>query len=266
MPFSDERDGKGATDEPMRFAHLLAAAAFEVLADAQPVAAILHGSLATGDFVPGHSDIDLLAVVERSLSRDESDALIEAARHATREGQFLDLRVVTRAVAESPVPSPLMELYFGHHLHEPDEVERGVRGEPDLAVEFLVARSQGRSLLGPDPDDVIGSVSPSWVLDYGLRLLERWEGLTDDAPHAELMVLIACRCWHFADTLRLASKDAAASWALDRDPTLTAIETALQLRHGRTRASIPAEQVAAVLAEAKKATLAALAGKGGSAT
>jgi hypothetical protein len=45
-----------------------------------------------------------------------------------------------------------------------------------------------------------------------------------------------------------------------------AIETALLLRHGRTDASIPAEQVAAVLRAAMKANLAALGDNGRAAT
>jgi hypothetical protein len=184
-----------STADALRFGQRASEACSEILADAEPVAAILHGSLAFGDFVPGRSDIDLLVVVGRKLTGEQADALIVMARRETRSGQALDLRVVTRSVASWPTPSPPMELWFGHHVGDHDDVERDVMTEPDLLVEFRIARGGGRSLVGPDPRDVIGPIPESWIHEYGRQLLVGWEGLTDDAQHAELMVLTACRIW-----------------------------------------------------------------------
>jgi hypothetical protein len=68
-------------------------------------------------------------------------------------------------------------------------------------------------------------------LNYGDALLESWQSLTDDATHAELMVLTACRIWRFCDQGIHCSKSAAGAWALARDPTLRAVREALRQRN-----------------------------------
>ena len=65
--------------------------------------------------------------------------------------------------------------------------------EPDLVIEFAIARAHGRSLLGSAPEAVVGAVPAGWLLEIGDRQLAAWQKLTDDADHAELMVLTACR-------------------------------------------------------------------------
>jgi hypothetical protein len=74
---------------------------------------ILHGSLVLGDYLPGRSDLDLLAVVDDPLTDAQVAALTEAM--ASRQPQApgpVDLRVVTRQVAAAPTPAPPMEAYL----------------------------------------------------------------------------------------------------------------------------------------------------------
>ena len=244
--------------DAMSFAQQLADVAWDVLAEAGPLAAILHGSLVTGDFVSGRSDVDLLFVVDHALTDDQTGRLLDAARRAGHPGPPLDLRVVTSAVAASPTRSPSMEFYLGRHPGEPDESETHSALEPDLVVEFWIARRHGRSLRGSEPREVIGPVPDEWVLEYGLRLLHRWEDLADDDANAELMVLTACRIWRFAAIGEITSKSAAAGWALGQVPTLSAIPAALRRRAGEARVPITEREVGAVLATAKRATMARL--------
>ena len=70
------------------------------------------------------------------------------------------------------------------------------------------------------------------MLLAGDAQLARWQSLTDDAPYAALMVLTACRIWRFSEERAHSSKAAAASWALARDPSLTAARDALRQRAG----------------------------------
>jgi hypothetical protein len=245
-------------EEAMAFAQRLADVERDVLAEAGPLAVILHGSLVTGDFVPGRSDVDLLFVVERALTDDQTGRLLDALRRANNRGLPLDLRVVTRAVAASPTMSPPMEFYLGRHPGEPDEIEIRSTGEPDLVVEFWVARRHGRSLSGREPHEIIGPVPDAWVLGYGLRLLDRWADLTDDDANAELMVLTACRIWRFAAVGEIASKSAAARWAFGQVPTLSAIPAALRRRAGEAGVTITKREVGDVLVTARSATKARL--------
>jgi len=245
-------------EDAMAFAQRLADVEWDVLAEAGPLAVILHGSLVTGDFVPGRSDVDLLFVVEHALTDDQTGRLLDALREADHRGLPLDLRVVTRAAAASPTMSPPMEFYLGRHPGEPDEIEMRSTGEPDLVVEFWVARRHGRSLRGPEPREIIGPVPDTWVLGYGLRLLDRWGDLTDDDANAELMVLTACRIWRFAAVGEIASKSAAARWAFGQVPTLSAIPAALRRRAGEAGVTITDREVGDILATAKRATKARL--------
>ena len=237
-------------DEAAALAAEIAAACSEVLGD-RLVAVILHGSLVLGDYSPGRSDVDLLAVVERPLTDDELAALEQVllARRAGAAG--IDLRVVTRAVAAAPTESPAMELYVGlHHGQEP-EVLRRIDGERDLVAELSMVRADGRSLVGPEPTAVVGAIPDEWVVAYGDQVLERWQQLTDDAEHAGLMVLTACRIWTFAVEGVHCSKTVAARWALQREPALPAVEAALRRRAGDTKAQVEPADIAALLARVR---------------
>ncbi|MQA00034.1 MAG: DUF4111 domain-containing protein [Dehalococcoidia bacterium] len=220
------------------FARVHARAARQALGG-QVASVILHGSLTLDDFHPRHSDIDLLVVVERPLTEADIEALRAAlAAPSLPRSSRVDVRVVTRAVAEAPSPAPAMEAYVCIWPGRPALVERHVQAEPDLVVEFSMCRAHGQHLYGLAPRAVIGPVPSAWVLQVGDRQLERWQSLTHDAAHAELMVLTACRIWRFAIEGVHCSKSEAGRWALARDPSMTAVAEALRLRGGDRSATV----------------------------
>jgi len=222
----------------------------ELLGD-RLVAVILHGSLVLGDYSPASSDVDFLAIVERPLTDDELAALAELVLARRGKAAGIDLRVVTRAVAGEPAESPAMELYIGvHHDHEP-ELLRRIEGERDLVAELSMVRADGRSLVGPDPTAVVAAMPGEWVVTYGDEVIERWQQLTDDAEHATLMVLTACRIWRFAVDGVHCSKTEAARWALLQEPALPAVEAALRRRTGDTNVQIVPADIAALLARVR---------------
>jgi nucleotidyltransferase-like protein/aminoglycoside adenylyltransferase-like protein len=218
--------------DALAFGERIAALSARVLGDVVR-SVILHGSLALDDYAPGQSDIDLLVIVDRPLDRAQIDALIDgltAARSAAPAR--VDLRVVTAGVAATPPRAPPMELYVAlDPMAEPDIVSHHP-GQPDLVVELSLCRERGRALRGAAPSELIGEVPDRWVLCVGDAQLARWQALTDDARHAMLMVLTACRTWRFAVTGSHCSKSAAGAWALTRDPSLQAVRAALRQRAG----------------------------------
>ena len=222
----------------------------ELLGD-RLVAVILHGSLVLGDYSPASSDVDLLAIVERPLTDDELAALAELVLARRGKAAGIDLRAVTRATAGEPTESPAMELYIGvHHDHEP-ELLRRIVGERDLVAELSMVRAVGRSLVGPDPTAVVAAMPAEWVVAYGDDVLERWQRLTDDAEHAALMVLTACRIWRFAVDGVHCSKTEAARWALLQEPAVPAVEAALLRRTGDTNVQIVPADIAGLLARVR---------------
>jgi len=189
-------------------------------------AVLLHGSLATGGFRPGRSDMDLLVVVDDGLTGAQAASTEDAVRSAdlgTAAG--IDLHVVTAAVARAPSREPELELHVGRHSGGV-EVARRLR-DPDLLAELSMARGDGLALVGPPPDDVVGPVPPEWIVERGHHWLTRWLSLTDDTDNAAFMVLTACRMWRFALEHVHSSKPDAAAWALDRDPSLDVVRQAL---------------------------------------
>ena len=202
------------------------------------------------DYVPGRSDVDVLAVVDHPLSDARLAALTEAmaSRRAEAPGP-VDLRLVSRQVAASPTLAPPLEAYLRLTPTSGVRVEeRRHPGERDLAVELSVCRARGRSLLGAAPAELLGEVPDRWVVAAGDAQLTDWQAIGDDPPYAELTVLTACRVWRFAEEGRHVSKAAAAEWALGRDPTLGVVGDALRRRHGDPAARIDPAQVARLLA------------------
>jgi predicted nucleotidyltransferase len=219
-----------AVEDALRFAERVERSCSQALGEGL-AGVLLHGSLTLGDYLPGRSDVDLLAVVEKPVSDVQLDALAAAVvKEWRRERVPVDVRVVTREVASAPTPAPAMELEVAVHPDSGLDVRKRHPGERDLVVEFSMCRAHGRSLVGPEPSRLIGEVPDEWVLGVGLDQLADWQAREYSPPHAELMVLTACRVWRFCEERRHCSKSAAGEWALRRDPTLRAARDALHRR------------------------------------
>lgn len=211
---------------------------------------ILHGSLATGGFRPGRSDIDLLAIVDSGLSDPRMDDLEAMVRQADiGPGAGIDLHVVTAETAATPTRTPPLELHVGRYdwTSFGVEVARRVAAVPDLIVELSTARSDGRALYGAEPPDVIGPVPAEWITERGRHWLTAWQSLTDDAENAAFMVLTASRIWRFAVEGVHCAKTEAGEWALARDQSLSAVRQALLQYRSAPAAPIDEDGIARVL-------------------
>ncbi|HEY3530301.1 MAG TPA: aminoglycoside adenylyltransferase domain-containing protein [Nocardioides sp.] len=118
---------------------------------------------------------------------------------------------------------------------------------PDLWPELSMARADGRALRGKEPREVIGEVPKGLVRDRGRHWLTVWLRLTDDDANAVLMVLTACRIWRFATEGVHCGKSAAGRWALERDPSLVAVEQALSERLGAPHTPFDRDEIRRVL-------------------
>lgn len=211
---------------------------------------ILHGSLAAGDFRPGRSDIDLLAVIDGALSDPQIDALADLVRHAdVGDASGVDLHVVTAGVAGSPTRTPPMELHVGRYDDSTIgfEIEPRVAASPDLPAELAMARADGHNLIGARPRDTIAPIPVEWLHQRGRYWLTTWQSLVDDSEDAAHMVLTACRIWRFAVEGAHCSKGQAASWVLGRDPSLTAVRQAFHQYATDPEAPIDQDGIARVL-------------------
>ena len=134
--------------DALAYADTLAHASSRALDDAL-AAAILHGSLTLGDYLPGRSDIDLLLIVNDPLTDAHLADLAKAVGQQRPRGPVrVDLRVVTRTAAGAPSSLPPMEAFL--RIKGPERrvhLEGRDRGERDLAVSSrFVARTGAASL------------------------------------------------------------------------------------------------------------------------
>ncbi|WP_433348959.1 nucleotidyltransferase domain-containing protein [Micromonospora sp. CA-111912] len=85
----------------------LLADSFADIVGAAARSVILHGSLPTGGFHSGRSDIDLLAVIDGGLADAQVAALERLVRQADMgSAAGIDVHVVTSEVATAPACSP----------------------------------------------------------------------------------------------------------------------------------------------------------------
>jgi hypothetical protein len=131
------------------------------------------------------------------------------------------------------------------------EIEHGPVGEPDLLFELAICRQVGRSLIGPAPNELIGSVPEDWLLDVGDGYLKRWQEIDFDERTAELLVFTACRLWYRSAEHGHCTKAAAANWVMRRAPELHAPEPALERRSADANLAIPEADVMALLARVR---------------
>jgi predicted nucleotidyltransferase len=207
---------------------------------------ILHGSLAAGGFRAGHSDIDLLVIVDGGLTDDQMASVEHLARQADLgDAAGLDLHLVTAEVAAAPTREPALELQIGRSTGAV-EIARRVPADPDLPTELSMARADGRALHGAAPRDVIAPIPAEWIVERGRFWLRTWQSLTGDTAHAAFMVLTACRIWRFAAENVYCAKEQAGEWALRRDPSLSAVQEAL-FQYGHSKAAVIDERAIAHL-------------------
>ena len=185
----------------------------------------LYGSALDGGLKP-HSDIDLLVTVAARLDEAVRRALlVDLLEVSAPPGESRVLRAleVTILVRSDVVPwryPARRELQFGEWqrkdilagIFEPATID------PDLAILLTKARRHSIALTGPAAEDCFDPVPESDLLKALTDTLKLWNSPPDWAGDERNVVLTLSRIWYSAETGKVVSKDAAASWALERLP------------------------------------------------
>ncbi|SNC62203.1 streptomycin 3-adenylyltransferase [Kytococcus aerolatus] len=171
------------------------------------VGAYVQGSAVLGGFT-GASDLDVLVIVADSTGLEDFGTALSRMTSLDRP---VELSVVTAAAAATPAsPWP----YLLHvNTDTEDVVHDDGSGDPDLLAHYAVTRAHGHTLVGPEPDRVIGETPHHDLVDYLAGELS-WALDHADQRYA---VLNACRAVAFAESGELLSKvEGARWWALHR--------------------------------------------------
>lgn len=180
----------------------------------------LHGSMASGGLRP-QSDIDLLAVVEASLTDAQREDLLAAlltlsGRHPVTPGgpRCLELMVFSLPDLSDPGFPARADFLYGEWLR--DAFEQGERPRPSRDPEFTLVLAQARhaavALLGPGAPRVLPEI-PFEQVRHAMRaaLPALLDGLQGDERN---VLLTLARMWRTARAGGFTTKDAAAAWAI----------------------------------------------------
>jgi hypothetical protein len=180
----------------------------------------LVGSLVTGDFDAGRSDVDVLVVTDAVVS----------------DGQFAALQAVHRdlAASDSPWAIEVEAYYLTRAALRPDDpsfgehrkVNRGggvlepPQRDPGWLVQAHLLREYGVALAGPDPRTLVAPVAAGDLRRTVAASTPEWlEALLADPARLRhrgpqtYIVLTLCRVLYTLVHDAVASKQAAARWA-----------------------------------------------------
>ena len=189
------------------------------------VGVYLHGSLAMGCFNPQRSDIDLIIVVNKSLSNSTKREYMEMVVEHNAQGpaKGIEMSVVLRSVCKPFIYPTPYELHFSTgHLdwwkENPDEYIRELKGkDKDLAAHFTIINNRGKCLYGLPIKEVFGEVPTSDYMDSIWYDVERAKKEIKHYPM--YLTLNLARVLAFKEDGLVLSKKEGAEWALNKLPS-----------------------------------------------
>jgi len=192
------------------------------------------GSVALGGYVPGESDVDIVAVSDSALTdgqkHEVASAVVEASAGCPARG--LELTVYRRDVVGSLPAGADFEVNANGGPRMPTVVHLDAAAEPGFwyVLDRAIAHRSGLVVTGPPTDRIFADIPRHTLLDA------MHESMTWHRQHEKAnlySVLNACRAWRFAEENVLGSKLAGADWARTRWPDTDVIDAAVALRRGQ---------------------------------
>ena len=185
----------------------------------------LYGSALDGGLKPC-SDIDLLVTVTAQLDETVRQALfVDFLEVSASPGQSEALRAleVTVVVYGDVVPwryPARRELQFGEWQRK--DILAGIfepaTTDVDLAILLTKARQHSLALAGSAAEDFFNPVPESDLFKALADTLKLWNSQPDWAGDERNVVLTLSRIWYSAATGKIAPKDVAANWVMERLP------------------------------------------------
>lgn len=183
--------------------------------------AYLYGSLASGDYIEGTSDLDVLAVLARPLER-ETLARVGQMHIAFEE----DFPVWRDRIEVQYVPKDALQRFKSEEMAiaviSPGEPFHAIRAGIDWTQNWYDIQENGRALRGPGPatfiprittDEFVASIR-TYVAEHEQRALTMPVRRGTQA----YAILTMCRAAFTCETGRQISKGAAAAWARSEMP------------------------------------------------
>ncbi len=180
----------------------------------------LHGSMAMGCFNSDKSDIDLLVVMENSITGEQKLSLMEeiVKLNDMAPAKGLEISFVKRKYCNPFVYPTPFELHFSPaHLQwfhdDPNGYVDKMNGtDKDLAAHFTIINQYGIRLYGDDIADVFGVVPRA---DYIDSVWYDIENAAEDIMEAPVYVVLnLCRVLAYLKDDIILSKEKGGEWGL----------------------------------------------------
>ncbi len=195
------------------------------------------GSIALGGYVPGESDIDIVAVSNSALTDPQkqrvASAVVEASVACPARG--LEFTLYRREIVCSRPAGADFEVNANGGPRMPTAVHLDATVEPGFwyVLDRAIAHRSGLAISGPLARRIFADVSRSILLEAMYESMA-WHRAHEKATLYS--VLNACRAWRFAAEDVLGSKVEGAAWARARWPGTVLIDAAVALRRGEDAA------------------------------
>lgn len=189
----------------------------------------VHGSWALGDFTPGHSDLDVLAV----LATDPTPATLTTLRgvHARLgtdfpewgdghvEVEYVSVDAINSVVQGTDESHPMISVGKGEQLHELPASRHSV-------LNWAAALQADQPIAGAAPSTVMPAIDQQLVRQVVLQHVRGWPEWVEEMQHAggqAYAVLTLCRAAEALETGRQVSKLTAAKVGRSRFPEWSAL-------------------------------------------
>jgi predicted nucleotidyltransferase len=213
------------------------------------VGVYLTGSRVLGAYLPGRSDVDVMAVSVSDPGSERKQAIVERVRHEALPCPARGLELVL--YTENGVRTPSADAGFALNLNTGREMPLHVSvdsaSEPGFwfVIDRAIAREHGVALLGPPAPELFAAI-PQPAIVRALEEGHRWHRESGEA-RLDDVVLNACRGWRFVEDGVWSSKPDAGEWARSRLEDPRVVEAALARRQPDGGVEVDARQVDAFL-------------------
>ena len=229
------------------------------------VGAYAGGSLATGGYDPGRSDVDVAVVCGGRLAGETKLEIARALRHEALRcpARGLELVVYPESTVRESTPDAAYELNLNTGRSMPFHLSLSPGdGEAEhwYGIDRAVVRDRGLALFGPPPDRLFAPMPRGMLLDLLIESL-RWHESAGVAREDDA-VLNACRALRYAAEETWSSKAEAGVWARGRVADAALVSEALAARSDERR--LDHSRVVAFLERARRSLEAASAAHDGS--
>jgi len=201
--------------------------------DTRLVGLYLYGSLVTGDFCPGVSDVDLLAATRADIDQTEFDRLRELHLAFVGNHPEWDNRVEVAYLSVAGLRTfKTQESVMA--VISPGEPFHFKAAGKEWLINWWQVRERGVALYGPDPKTLIEPISRQEFLDTVQEHTQHWREWVRDSRSRKGQAyarLTLCRALYAVVNGEQVSKRRAALWAQECLPQqVKLIEQALEWR------------------------------------